>query len=91
MPTYQVNRHLFANSPSHSNFMHCLSASRGGEATDDVMDHPRLIIINQSENHLHTENGILVYFVYPRSKRPSEAMKVFHATQINAYLENLKL
>ena len=48
--------------------MHCLPASRGVEATDEVMDHPRSIIFDQSENRLHTEKGLLVYFLYPRLK-----------------------
>ncbi len=78
MPTYQVNLQLFEKAPSHCKFMHCLPASRGVEATDEVMDHPRSIIFDQSENRLHTEKGLLVYFVYPRLKRPTEAMKAFH-------------
>src|SRR4030067_1782024 len=63
MPTYQVNRQLFEKVPSHCKFMHCLPASRGVEATDDVMDHLRLIIFDISENRLHTEKGLLVYFL----------------------------
>jgi putrescine carbamoyltransferase len=87
MPTYQVNRQLFEKAPSHCKFMHCLPASRGVEATDEVMDHPRSIIFDQSENRLHTEKGLLVYFVYPRLKRPSEKLKAFHQDQIEAFLE----
>jgi putrescine carbamoyltransferase len=86
MPTYQVNRALFEQAPSHCKFMHCLPASRGVEATDDVMDHPRSIIFDQSENRLHTEKGLLVYFVYPRLKRPLEQLKAFHKSEIEAIL-----
>ena len=82
MPTYQVNRTLFEKAPSHCKFMHCLPASRGVEATDDVMDHARSIIFDQSENRLHTEKGLLVYLVYPRLKRPSEELKAFHRGEI---------
>ncbi len=87
MPTYQVNLELFEKAPAHCKFMHCLPASRGVEATDEVMDHPRSIIFDQSENRLHTEKGLLVYFVYPRMKQPSEALKAFHKSQIEAFLE----
>jgi putrescine carbamoyltransferase len=86
MPTYQVNIPLFNVAPSHCKFMHCLPASRGVEATDDVMDHPRSIIFDQSENRLHTEKSLLVYFIYPRLKRPTEDLKVFHQTQIVDFL-----
>jgi putrescine carbamoyltransferase len=87
MPTYQVNLQLFEKAPSHCKFMHCLPASRGVEATDEVMDHVHSIIFDQSENRLHTEKGLLVYFVYPRLKRPTEAMKAFHLTEIEAFLD----
>jgi putrescine carbamoyltransferase len=87
MPRYQVNKKLFEAAPSHCKFMHCLPASRGVEATDEVMDHPRSIIFDQSENRLHTEKGLLAYFIYPRLKRPSDAQKAFYQEQISSFLE----
>ena len=89
MPTYQVNLQLFEKAPSHCKFMHCLPASRGVEATDEVMDHPRSIIFDQSENRLHTEKGLLVYFVYPRLQRPSDELKASHQAQIGSFLEKV--
>jgi putrescine carbamoyltransferase len=89
MPVYQVNLGLFERAPAHCKFMHCLPASRGVEATDEVMDHPRSIIFDQSENRLHTEKGLLVYLLYPRLPRPSEALKTFHQTQIISFLDNI--
>ncbi len=86
MPTYQVNLDLFNKAPAHCKFMHCLPASRGVEATDEVMDHPRSIIFDQSENRLHTEKGLLAYLIYPRLKRPSEELKAYHQGQIEALL-----
>jgi putrescine carbamoyltransferase len=86
MPTYQVNLDLFSKAPAHCKFMHNLPASRGVEATDEVMDHPRSIIFDQSENRLHAEKGLLAYFVYPRLKRPSEELKAYHKGQIEALL-----
>jgi putrescine carbamoyltransferase len=90
MPDFQVNKTLYEKAPSHCKFMHCLPASRGVEATDEVMDHPRSIIFDQSENRLHTEKGLLVYFVYPRLKRPSEEQKNFHKGQIEALINDPK-
>jgi putrescine carbamoyltransferase len=87
MPMYQVNKELFDNAPLHCKFMHCLPASRGVEATDEVMDHPRSIIFDQSENRLHTEKGLLVYFVYPHLIRSSEQLKTYHQDRILSFLE----
>ncbi|MBI4733070.1 MAG: putrescine carbamoyltransferase, partial [Chloroflexi bacterium] len=89
MPDYQVNKALFGKAPSHCKFMHCLPASRGVEATDEVMDHPRSIIFAQSENRLHTEKGLLAYFVSSRLKRPSEGLKSFHKGQIEDLLNRI--
>ncbi len=87
MPSYQVNGQLFEKAPSHCKFMHCLPASRGVEATDEVMDHPRSIIFDQSENRLHTEKGLLVYFLYPRLSHPSEQLKAFHSEEIQKFMD----
>jgi putrescine carbamoyltransferase len=89
MPTYQVNQQLFDKAPSYCKFMHCLPASRGVEATDEVMDHPRSIVFDQSENRLHTEKGLLVYFVYPRLKHPTDNMKAYHQAEIGAFLQKV--
>jgi putrescine carbamoyltransferase len=89
MPKYQVNLDLFNQAPAHCKFMHCLPASRGVEATDEVMDHPRSIIFDQSENRLHTEKGLLVYFLYPRLKQPSEALKEHHRREVESFLNHL--
>lgn len=86
MPTYQVTMDLLRQAPVHCKFMHCLPASRGVEATDEVMDSPQSIIFDQSENRLHTEKGLLVWLVYPRRVRPSEAERAEHMDRIKAFL-----
>jgi putrescine carbamoyltransferase len=87
MPDYQVNMDLLKKAPVTAKVMHCLPASRGVEATDEVLDSPQSIIFDQSENRLHAEKGLLVYFVYPRLKRPSEELKAFHKGRIENFLE----
>ncbi len=87
MPAYQVNETLFEKAPSHCKFMHCLPASRGVEATDEVMDHPRSIIFDQSENRLHTEKGLLVYFVYPRLKHPTQDLRDRHQAHVESFFK----
>jgi len=56
---YQVNAALMAAS-SNAVVMHCLPAHRGEEITSDVMDGPRSIIFEQSENRLHAQKALLV-------------------------------
>jgi ornithine carbamoyltransferase len=40
--------------------MHCLPAHRGEEITSALMDGPRSLIWDQSENRLHVQKGLLV-------------------------------
>lgn len=90
MPVYQVTMDLFNKAPAHCKFMHCLPASRGVEVTDAVMDSPRSIIYDQSENRLHTEKGLLTWLVYPRLKRPSEELRASHALKVGNFLAEMK-
>ncbi|NTU75957.1 MAG: putrescine carbamoyltransferase, partial [Anaerolineaceae bacterium] len=87
MPKYQVSMDMLKNAPMHAKVMHCLPASRGVEATDEVLDSAQSIIFDQAENRLHTEKGLLVWLVYPRLKRPSQELKAYHTGQIQDFLE----
>jgi len=89
MPAYQVNMELVRQAPGHCKIMHCLPASRGVEATDEVLDSPQSIIFDQSENRLHAEKGLLVYFVYPTLRRPSEETRAHHEGRVQALLTKL--
>jgi len=88
MPKYQVNKDLMSHAPAHCKFMHCLPASRGVEATDEVMDSAQSVIFDQAENRLHTEKGLLVWLVYPRLQRPGSELKAVHKGQIENFLES---
>ena len=85
-PRYQVTETLLRAAPAHVKFMHCLPASRGVEVTDEVMDGPRSIIYDQSENRLHTEKGLLAWYVWPRLQRATPAVKAHHEALVQDYL-----
>jgi ornithine carbamoyltransferase len=55
---YQVNAALLAEAPE-AWVMHCLPAHRGEEITDEVLDGPRSIVLDQAENRLHAQKAIL--------------------------------
>jgi putrescine carbamoyltransferase len=88
MPDYQVNLNLLKGAPPICKVMHCLPASRGVEATDEVLDSPQSIIFDQAENRLHTEKGLLVYFVYPTLKHPLAARARYHQQNVAEFLKN---
>lgn len=85
-PRYQVSSALMARAPRSAKFMHCLPASRGVEATDEVMDSPQSIIYDQSENRLHTEKGLLAWYITPGLEQPTPALRAYHEGRIESYL-----
>lgn len=56
---FQVNRKLMEQAAPGAFFMHCLPAHRGAEVTDDVLDGPTSIVLNQSENRMYVQKAIL--------------------------------
>lgn len=88
MPRYQLNAALLRLAPASCRVMHCLPASRGVEATDEVLDSPQSIIFDQAENRLHMEKALLVWFVYPRLRRASPELRAYHAGRIEALMQS---
>jgi ornithine carbamoyltransferase len=59
---YQVNVRLM-KAAGDAYFMHCLPARRGEEVTDEVIDGPRSIVVQQAANRLHVQKGILAWLL----------------------------
>jgi ornithine carbamoyltransferase len=57
---YRVDTALLEVAGPETVAMHCLPAHRGEEITSEVMDGPRSIIWDQSENRLHLQKALLV-------------------------------
>lgn len=60
---YRVDDALMAAAGPDAVAMHCLPAHRGDEIASSVMDGPRSLIFEQSENRLHVQKALLVELI----------------------------
>jgi len=56
---YQLNATVLGFAKPAALVMHCLPAHRGEEITDDVLDGPRSIALDQAENRLHAQKAVI--------------------------------
>ena len=57
---YQLNDTVLGFAKPSALVMHCLPAHRGEEITDEVLDGPRSIVLDQSENRLHAQKAVIL-------------------------------
>jgi ornithine carbamoyltransferase len=62
---FQVNRSLLSLASPNVLFMHCLPAHRGEEVTDEVLDGPKSVVLDQAEARLHAQKAVLALLVGP--------------------------
>jgi len=60
---YQVNAELMSHTQKGTVFLHCLPARRGDEVTDDVIDGPQSVVVQQAANRMHAQKGILAWML----------------------------
>ncbi|MCL5025835.1 MAG: ornithine carbamoyltransferase [Chloroflexi bacterium] len=56
---YRVDARLVELASPDVLVMHCLPAHRGEEITDEVLDGPHSIVLDQAENRLHAQKAVL--------------------------------
>jgi ornithine carbamoyltransferase len=62
---FQVNSALLRHAAKDALVMHCLPAHRGEEITDEVIDGPSSIVLDQAENRLHAQKAVMVWLLRP--------------------------
>ncbi len=60
---YQINAKLLSHAQKGAVFMHCLPARRGEEVTDEVIDGPQSVVVQQAANRMHAQKGILAWLL----------------------------
>jgi len=68
---FQVNARLMTHAQQGAVFMHCLPARRGEEVTDEVIDSPQSVVVQQAANRMHAQKGILAWLLGTKGGRPS--------------------
>ena len=56
---FQINNNLLSTTKNKSIFMHCLPAHRGEEIEENILEHPKSVVLDEAENRLHTQKAIL--------------------------------
>ena len=62
---FQVNKAMLKRASRDALVMHCLPAHRGEEITDEVIDGPQSVVLEQAENRLHAQKAVMVWLLRP--------------------------
>jgi ornithine carbamoyltransferase len=68
---FQVNGGLMLKARPDAIVMHCLPAHRGEEITDEILDGPQSLVLEQAENRLHAQKAVMLWLLRPSVLGPS--------------------
>ena len=60
---YQVNADIMSRAAGGAKLLHCLPARRGEEVTSEVIDSPASAVIQQANNRLHAQKGLVTWLL----------------------------
>ena len=88
MPKYQLNMDMLNRAPAHCKALHCLPANREVEITSEVLDHPtRSLVFQEAEDRLHTQRGLLAWYLYPRMREANESLIRYNEGMARDFLD----
>lgn len=87
-PKYQVNKEMIEMASPNVKFLHCLPATRGEEVTDEVLDAPYSVVLDEAENRLTAMRALLVYFLNPYLEYAGEAVACHYDSEFELLLRN---
>jgi len=79
---FQINQRLLSEASRECVVMHCLPAHRGEEITADVLEGEHSIVLEEAENRLHVQKGILAYLF--KDREPGGSKKEYSVDRISA-------
>lgn len=57
---YQLNSELYSYTAEGALIMHCMPINEGEEITREMIEHPRAVMFQQSQNRLHAQKALLM-------------------------------
>lgn len=85
---YQINQELMNMGKPTLAAMHCLPGNRDVEVTTEVWDGPQSLIFEEAENRLHTEVGLLAWFMTRDETSPE--LEAHYKGLAEAYIKEAK-
>lgn len=61
---FQVDSVMMSKAKNDCIFMHCLPAKREIEVTSEVLDSPQSVVVDQAENRMHAQKGLILWLLY---------------------------